>query len=74
MKDRNVKPRAVFLLAILVLGGCAVHTYSAPVATTYTLNGEQQDVAWILEDDGHHILRCVESPDGPRCIRAQVGD
>ena len=57
----------------MAIGGCA-HSYSAPVVTTYTLNGEQQDVAWVLEDDGRHVLRCVESPDGPRCLRARVSD
>lgn len=61
---------AVWVASVAGVAGCAHHTYGVPVVVVTP----QGDVAWVVEDDGR-IVRCVESSgNGPRCLRADVGN
>ena len=66
--------RARWVVA-LVLGtvtlGCA-HSYTQPTLTTIQSNGQEVDVAWVIED-GRRIIRCVGAiADRPVCRRGIV--
>ena len=63
--------RALTLAAIVSFGGSGcTHSFGSPVVTTLrTANGPDADVAWVIEDE-HHVVRCVNGPEGPLCQRA----
>ena len=53
----------------MAAAGCT-HSFGAPVvATLHTQEGVDVDVAWVIEDE-HHVVRCVNGPEGPICQRA----
>ena len=62
-------PFLFFVLAALGAIGCT-HSFAQPVvATLHTQEGVDVDVAWLIEDE-HHVVRCVNGPEGPVCTRA----
>ncbi len=59
----------VFAVACGGIVGCT-HSFGSPVvATLHTQEGVDVDVAWVIEDE-HHVVRCVNGPEGPLCQRA----
>lgn len=64
--------RVVMLSAGLFASACASHTYATPVVTTVDVGqGQQVDIAWVVEDGGR-VIRCTNTREGPRCRRARV--
>lgn len=63
-----------FLFLLVAMAGVAssgcTHSFGSPVvATLHTQEGVDVDVAWVIEDE-HHVVRCVNGPEGPLCQRA----